>query len=432
MALGFVGDAISLSGLTGTKVKCEVIGQYYQLWWRITSGGPAKEYKWPTSIVELDAATGEVFIEDTKTTELGSSGHAMELKCKQNNTNNLKILLVEKHNGCYMHLKNVIKRRWPNVNISDAEGPVEKNTSKIFLINKDLEDALKIIENIELGNTLFFFDPLRSVKYNTIEKVAKQRIKQYYKPGTEFIIFNFTSDWFVGRNDFKGLPSENNPDNWSESEKRTIKEADELFGDERWRSQILTKESNNRKADILIENYKERLRKWFRYVLPMPFKPKEDQLFHLILCSNFETGVRATKDFYSNFTGNPRYNPNNTTAFNYFKAQHPEICVGYSGNQKPIHWKILWEIIKNHEEGICDRLCRSFEQFEKDTNKIQSILNWLEEKGFLYIITKENVWKQAIPQYKLNWDTLKSKWDITPPKILEPLSEKQSNFFKMN
>lgn len=44
--LEFVEDAICLSGLTGTKLKSDVIGQYYPFWWGITS-------------------TGEVYIEDT-------------------------------------------------------------------------------------------------------------------------------------------------------------------------------------------------------------------------------------------------------------------------------------------------------------------------------------------------------------------------------
>ena len=74
MSLEFVGDAISLSGLTGSRLKCEVIGLYYPFWWNITSGGPSANNSWPTAIVELDAATGEVYIKDTKETILGSSG----------------------------------------------------------------------------------------------------------------------------------------------------------------------------------------------------------------------------------------------------------------------------------------------------------------------------------------------------------------------
>ena len=55
MSLEFVQDAICLSGLTGSKVKCDVIGQYYPLWWNITSGGKRTNNDLPTAIVELDA-----------------------------------------------------------------------------------------------------------------------------------------------------------------------------------------------------------------------------------------------------------------------------------------------------------------------------------------------------------------------------------------
>jgi len=39
--LEFVGDAITLSGLTGTKLKCDVIGEYYPFWLNIMSGEPS-------------------------------------------------------------------------------------------------------------------------------------------------------------------------------------------------------------------------------------------------------------------------------------------------------------------------------------------------------------------------------------------------------
>ncbi len=422
MALEFIGDAISLSGLTGSKVKCDIIRQYYPLWWNITSGGDVKNHEWPTAIVELDAATGEVFIEDTQTTILGSSGHTLELKCNNPYTKNLKIILVEKDPQCFIHLKNVINRRWKNVDIKMAEGPINKNNSNIYLLNKNLEDALNQIENIQLGNSLFFFDPLRSVEYSVIEKVAKKRITTYYRPGTEFIIFVFTSDWFLGRNDFSGLPSEVNSNIWSADENKSVLEADALFGDTNWRDQILTKDSIHEKEIKLVENYRERLHKWFRYVLPMPFSPKERQIFHLILCSNYEIGVRATRSFYSNIMNNPKYLPDNTSAFRYFKNQHPELFIGLSGAQRPAHWKILWDIISEHEEGVCDRLCRSFEKIVTDEGKRQRILDWLEEKGYLINKGNANVWRVQIPQYRLDWGSLKNKMNISPPKPFEPLS----------
>lgn len=54
-----------------------MIGEYYPFWWSITSGGPRKDHQYPTAIVELNAATGEVYIEDINQTVLGSAGHAL-------------------------------------------------------------------------------------------------------------------------------------------------------------------------------------------------------------------------------------------------------------------------------------------------------------------------------------------------------------------
>jgi hypothetical protein len=85
---------------------------YYNFWWGITSGGPYPGYPHNTAIVELNAATGEVYIEDTGETVLVSSGHAMNLKVTNHpNTQNLKVILIEEDTNCYSHLKNVIKRR---------------------------------------------------------------------------------------------------------------------------------------------------------------------------------------------------------------------------------------------------------------------------------------------------------------------------------
>jgi len=422
MALEFVNDAISLSGLTGSKLKCDVIGEYYPFWWGITSGGQRENHEFPTAIVELDAATGEVFIEDTKEAILGSSGHAINLKCSNPNARYLKVVLVEKDTACYGHLKNVIRRRWGNIDIDLAEGPLQLNSSNIYLLNMELDNALRSIEKIKLGNALFFFDPLRSVEYRAIEKVATNRIKTYYKTGTEFIIFVFTSDWFLGRDDFTGLPTTVDKSTWSLEEKKTVSEADSLFGNIEWRSQILNNGSIFERENCLIELYRNGLHKWFRYVLPMPFNPKTDQIFHLILCSNFETGVRATRNFFCEKTGNPEYKPDNRKAFDEFQNCHPEIFKGLSGNRRPLQWITLWKTITSHEEGICDYMCSDFEKIERSGEKRQKLLEWLEHNEYLNRYDNGNAWKLPIQQYKLNWTTIKNKLGIDPPIPLEPLS----------
>lgn len=422
MALKFVNDAISLSGLTGSRLKCEVIGRYYPFWWNITSGGLRVNHRWPTAIVELDAATGEVFVEDTKETILGSSGHALELKCCNPNTRNLKVILVEKDGECYKCLERVIGRRWGNVDIGLAEGESPYNPTNIYLLNKELEEALTSVDSMKLGNALFFFDPLRSIEYQTIEKVANNRVKEYYQTGTEFIIFIFTSDWFLGRGDFVGLPTTANEAVWSLEETKTVLEADSLFGNQAWREYILNNESNGERENRLIEIYRNRLHKWFRYVLPMPFNPKRNQVFHLILCSNFETGVRATRKFYCGITGNTEYAPGNKSAFLEFRQHHPEIFHGISGNRRPIQWRMLWSTITQHEEGICDHLCSDYDNIEQDDSKKRKSLEWLESKGYLKSYDIDNAWEFSINQYKINWPTIKERLAIESPLPLKPLS----------
>lgn len=421
--LEFVKDAICLSGLTGTKLKCDVIGEYYPFWWSITSGGPNRKHRYSTAIVELNAATGEVHIRDTRHTVLGSAGHALELKVKKHpHTRNLKVVLIEEHPDCYTHLRNVIRRRWPSILVNEAEGLAAPDSSNIYLFHKTLDEALEAIGDFNLGNALYFFDPLRSVEYSTIEKVASKRMDYFFKTGTEFIIFVFTSDWFLGRDHFAPLPRTPKIKTWTKKEKKTVSEADSLFGNKDWRSQILTQDPINEKEKVLIELYKNTLRRWFRYVLPLPFNPKKDQIFHLILCSNFEIGVRATRNFYGSKTGNPKYAPNNRNAFRAFKDLYPETFSGLTGRRRPLQWRVLWATIIQHEEGVCDCRCRDLIDIEPNLRKRQLLLRWLRDREFLDPSNVENAWDVSIRQYKLNWKVVKEKLAVDPPPPLEPIS----------
>jgi hypothetical protein len=62
--LEFHDDAICLSGITGTAIKSEIIGQYYEFWWKITSGGDKNDHRFETAIVELNSGSGEVYIQE--------------------------------------------------------------------------------------------------------------------------------------------------------------------------------------------------------------------------------------------------------------------------------------------------------------------------------------------------------------------------------
>jgi len=69
----------------------------------------------------MNAATGEVFLEDTKQITLGSSGHAIELKVSRHpDSKEMKVVLVEENEQCYNHLKNVLSRRWPSIPLANV------------------------------------------------------------------------------------------------------------------------------------------------------------------------------------------------------------------------------------------------------------------------------------------------------------------------
>jgi three-Cys-motif partner protein len=439
MPLEFVGDAISLSGLTGTKLKCDVIGSYYPFWWKITSGGKIGQYQKPTAIIELNAATGEDYIKDIGEPVLGSAGHALELKVnhlgdEEIDTTNLKVVLIEEDDDCYNRLKKVIKRRWPSVPVEEAQGPLGLNSCNIYLLNKNLDDALAVIENMRLGNAVYYFDPLRSVEWATVENVASRRIKDVFQTGTEFIIFLFTSDWFLGRDKFAPLPEIPEQDQWSEEQKATVAEADALFGNQEWRKHVLNTQPVHTRQKAFVTLYKITLYRWFRYVLAMPFAPKKDQLFHVVLCSNYEAGVKRTRDFYASRTDNPTYLPGRLPqlqAYALFKNAHPETLRGLTGRKRPLVWRILWKTIKYHEDGVCDCLCKDFEELGPNTASVEHALNWLQSQGYFRILKVDNAWQYIINRYRLNWQAIKATLDVDPPPELKPISPEEFAEFEL-
>ena len=117
----------------------------------------------------------------------------------------------------------------------------------------------------------------------------------------------------------------------------------------------------------LVELYRNKLHKWFRYILPLPFNPKSNQLFHLFLCSNYVDGIRMTRNHYVSLTDNPKYSPNNKETYKIFRRLYPELFSHIKPSERPLEWKILWATIRNHEEGFCDYKCQDFqEQIDKE------------------------------------------------------------------
>lgn len=422
--LKFHGDAIELSGSTGTKLKSEIVGKYYKMWWNITSGGDRQNHSFRTSIVELNSGTGEDYIEDTGETILGSSGHALELKFnkKENDTDALKIVLVEENEKCFDHLIKVINRRWPEIKLEESmkEGGLE--TSGVTAIKSSLRDALDQINRLSLGNSIFFFDPLLYVSYSDIGKVAHNRIQNFYQTGTEFVIFVFTSDWFLGRDSVGLLPLPDHMPNGSEKSMETILKLDDLFGDQNWREKILRSSDTQTKIDCFVSEYKLRLHKWFRYVLALPFQPKGEQLYHLFFTSNYEGGIDISRRFYKNATNNQGFNPSNSRTYQIFRNTHPELLKNLTGREKPLEWKVLWRIIKNHEEGLCDVFSTDLLNEAGGLFELNKTLEWLRKVGYLKINKDIKVnWTNNTNIFELDWQYLKKALEIDPPQRLTPL-----------
>lgn len=427
MGLQFHGDAIELSGVTGTKLKSEVLGAYYEMWWNITSGGDRGAHNNHTAIIELNAGTGEAYLPDTGETILGSSGHALMLKGENPNTSKLQLVLVEEEALCFSHLKNVINRRWKELPCKESVPQFDETAieGQVYLFNDNLDQALTKLEKIPfLGNSLFFFDPLLFTEWEKIDSVASKRITGFYHTGTEFILFLFTSDLFLGRKGLiTGLPTANEPSKWNNEQSDAVTKVDSIFGHKEWRSELLTTKPLQERMDAMVRLYSKRLQKWFRYVLPLPFEPKFGQTYHIFMCSNYEAGVRITRNFYSKFTNNPKFSPDNRAAYNRFVALHPEKRL--IGNARSEEWKFLWAIIKEHQDGICDANCRDLIKEQSDFARRLEHLKWLESKGYLNNLGPlTDAWEERFDAYKLNWSYVSKVLGITPPLPFKPLSAK--------
>ena len=141
-----------------------------------------------------------------------------------------------------------------------------------------------------------------------------------------------------------GLPRTNIEKKWSLKEQETVTKVNELYGNQEWKQSLLNGRSVGQRIEMMVETYRDRLHKWFRYVLPLPFEPKSGQTYHLFFCSNYERGVRITRDFYVNYAENPRYSPDNKKTYSKFKDLHEDKV--FPGSQRSDEWKILWKIIK--------------------------------------------------------------------------------------
>ena len=426
MPLEFHNNAIVLSGVLGTKLKSKIINKYYNLWWWITSGGPNVNFKYPTSIVEMNAATGEVYIKETSETILGSAGCALNLKFNNIHIKNpnLTLILVENDNNCIENLKKVIKRRFPKAKINDEPSCIDEDINQCVIIRKDVNEAIDTVNDLEIGGrTIYFFDPLLSIDMDPLRKVYEKRIESPFFSGVEFLIFFFTSDWIYGRNGFTPLPKISDFENWSDNEKITVESLNNVLGADGWYNEILTDEEPSIRIKKLINIYQEQLFNLFRFVIPMPFAPKENQIYHLIFCTNYYAGANIFTNFYSTATNN-EWKPDNRTYYNKFKVLHRGDIIFPRGNRRPSEWKILWQLIKNYRFGKFDTHCRDLKEKEPYISKLHKSMKWLISKAYIKKYRNSNEKFNTLPRYELIWPTITKNLGLEKPPSLEPIQNK--------
>lgn len=427
MPLEFVGDAIALSGEYGSKRKTEIISVYYRFWLSVVA---RNRYVSAANIIEMDAGTGELHFKDTGTTSLGSAGHALDLR--YNSTvayaKKLHIVLVEEDIECKTRMDNVISRRWPKATLTTKIGKMHISQDMNVTRFDRVDDFLKQTSNgADFGISLFYFDPLLSVDWKLLDGIAKARIVEPYKTGTEFLVFFFTSDWLTGRKDpyFHILPRFNDESKWTSAEKESGDIADQTFGCRDWLSIVASSKTRELMESELVNLYKNKLRKWFRFVIPLPFVPKSGQIYHVFCCSNYDVGMGVVRSIYTEYMQPYGLEADNVSTFQEFKNQHTSLISKYGRRKKPPEWRILWHVMRNCPDGLCDTKCENLQKIAGGAQELENAINWLDKQGYLLRI-KVRVWPWSKPQfpiYEINWTTAKTKLNVerpAPPTPLKP------------
>ncbi|MBD3159775.1 MAG: three-Cys-motif partner protein TcmP [Candidatus Lokiarchaeota archaeon] len=427
MPLEFHNNSIVLSGSTGTKLKTGILTKYYKFWSEVTAGGRSRGFRFNNFIGDMNSGTGKVYIEDEDIEILGSAGHALELRygSSGNTLPNIAIHLVERDDECRKRLLQVVKKEWPEVNFSrDNEGYYISEDGMSHLYSS----ASKFLKYSERGQVagigLFFFDPLLATDWGVVEQIAEARIQEPYQTGTEFLVFFFTSDWVKGRTNFAPLPRTRDENEWGKEQKESVEKADEAFGDRSWLDVMASRANDEELQEQLVTLYKEKLRKWFRFVLPLPFVPKENQLYHVFCCSNYYLGMRVVASFYGERTTDFGLQSDNSITTERFKQEHPNLFSGLKGRAKPVEWRILWQIMRNHIGGICDEECRTINEIaeDKDSN-VTDVLDWLLAEGYLKEVEPPG-WPWDGDQfsiYEIDWETTDRRLGVNEPVPPTPL-----------
>ena len=86
---------------------------------------------------------------------------------------------------------------------------------------------------------------------------------------------------------------------------------------------------------------------------------------------------------------------------------------------------MLWAIIRNHDEGLCDVLCKDFKRMEMDYGRRSAALAWLEAERYLSAMPQMTyAWPNPPQLYVLDWGVVKARLGIDPAPKLVPLRPK--------
>jgi three-Cys-motif partner protein len=427
MPLQFVGDAIALSGEYGSKRKTEIISDYYRFWLGVVA---RHQYVRSVNIIEMDAGTGELYFKDIRMTALGSAGHSLNLRynSKDSFTRKLQIFLVEEDNECRNHMLKVIQRRWPKAALVNRTHNSLTSKDEHVVLFENTMDFLNETDDGQIpGMSLFYFDPLLSVDWALLDKIAAARIIKPYKTGTEFLVFFFTSDWITGRSDpyFHSLPQSDDEPSWTDEEKVSADIADRSFGGREWLQILSSSDTKKNMEEALVRLYKRKLRKWFRFIVPLPFVPKKGQIYHVFCCSNYDVGVGVIHSIYAKYMQPYGLSATNPDIYREFKNQHRSLEAKYSGNKKSPEWKVLWHVMRNCPDGLCDSECENLQTIAGGAQELERAIKWLRKHDYLRRIKiREWPWNAPkYPIYKIRWDTAEANLKIErpiPPKPLEP------------
>lgn len=210
------------------------------------------------------------------------------------------------------------------------------------------------------------------------------------------------------------MPISSDFNSWSDTERETINALSNVLGDDLWYDSILIDEKVEIRMNNLIEEYQNRLYELFRYVIPMPFAPKKDQIYHLFFCSNYHEGAKIITDFYSNETNN-QWKPNHHVYYRKFKKLHQNNIFFPGGSSRPIEWKVLWRIITYYRLGKFDHNCRDLIEKAQSKPQLYETINWLKSEGYVRNYSKF--------RFELNWEIITNNLGLEPPPPFEPLRD---------